>query len=109
MKECKWFFYAGERIPEPIQPNEIRVSIKNNDVYVDTCSTWHDEEILQRPFRLHDFDLIYKNLKPYQSTLESCVINEDYIFKLCSIIENCYKDKNLIYNDYEVTYFFFED
>lgn len=109
MKECKYFFYAGEKTPEPIQPNEIRVSIKNNDVYVNTCSTWHDEEILQRPFRLQDFDLIYKNLKPYQSTLENCVINEDYIFKLCSIIENCYKDKNLIYNDYEVTYFFFED
>lgn len=81
-----FFLCKKKKIPEPIQPNEIRVSIKNSYVSVDTCSTWRDEGILQRPFRLQDFDLIYKNLKPYLSTLESCVINEDYIFKLCSII-----------------------
>lgn len=109
MKECKWFFYAGEKIPEPIQPNEIKVSIKNRQVSVDTCSTWRDEEILQRPFRLQDFNLIYKKLYPYLSTLENCVINEDYIFKICFMMENCCKDKNLIYNDYEVTYLFLEN
>lgn len=110
MKECKWFFYAGEKIPEPIQPNEIRVSIKNRHISIDTCHIWCDEEIKKQQLRIQDFNLIYKNLEPYPSTLEiGVVINKDYILKICSMIENCFMDRNLIYNDYEVTYFFFED